>query len=129
MVKTEASEFAFVEDLPKREKSRWQKLWEHFEEIKRITAERGILLPLGLAAQIAGVSRQRIGELCDKGTLDRVIMDGHPFVTEDKFVAWAKSDRKGGRPEGKLPGSKVEAFRVAMGYAVAETKARRKRSG
>lgn len=128
MVKTEASEFAFVEELPKREKSRWQKLWEHFEEIKRITAEKGMLLPLSLAAQIAGVSRQRISDLCDNGTLDRVVMDGHPFVTEDKFVAWAKSDRKGGRPEGKLPESKVEAFRMAMGYATAEGKLRRKRA-
>lgn len=86
------------EDLPKREKSRLQKVWEHFAEVRAIAKEHGLLVPIALAADLAGVSRQRIDELCERGLVIRIELNGRPFVTENSFVAWAKSERQVGRP-------------------------------
>lgn len=98
MVSGVADEFPFVEGLPKREKSRLQKLWDHFQEVKEISAEKGILVPVRLASSLGGVSVQRIDQLCVVGKLERVYVDEHPFVTEQSLLAWARSERKSGRP-------------------------------
>jgi hypothetical protein len=57
-----------------------------------------MLMPIAFAAKIAGVSRQRIDDLVERGQVERVVLNGHPFVTEESFIAWAKSERKAGRP-------------------------------
>jgi hypothetical protein len=94
----EACDFPFVETLPKREKSRLRKLWDHFQEAKAIAAEHGMLVPCPVAAQIVGVSRQRIDQLCADGLLRLVQLGGHNYVTENSLVAWAQTERKQGRP-------------------------------
>jgi hypothetical protein len=116
MVKSETQDFPFVEELPKREKSRFTKLWDHFEEMRACVRLNGLLIPVKLAADIAGVSRQRISELFELGILVRVEFHGHPFVTETSFLTWAKTERKAGRPL-NLPTSTADKFRAGFGKA------------
>jgi len=111
------SEFTFVQELPLREKSRLQKLWDHFAEVRKIVTEHGMLVPIALAAELAGVARQRIDELVEHGQLHRVELNGKPFVTENSFVAWAKSERKDGRPLGVETISNKEMWAVASKVA------------
>ena len=120
-----AAEFPFVEELPKREKSRLQKLWDHFTEVKAITAQKGLLVPVRFAANLVGVSQQRVDQLCDNGSLERVYVDGHPFVTENSLIEWAKSERKAGRPP-KLPQNNTDAWQVAKTYAKSVVKSSKK---
>jgi hypothetical protein len=91
-------EFPWVEQLPKREKSRLAKLWDHFAEVRAIQREHGTIVPVKLAADLAGVTRQRIDDLVERGQLVRIYVNGHPFITENSFVEWAKTERKNGRP-------------------------------
>jgi len=93
-------EFGFVNGLPKREKSRWQRVREEFDRLRALTEQHGMLVPVHLAAALAGVSHQRIHQLMDDGRLERVDAggSGHPFVTERSLCAWADSERKTGRP-------------------------------
>jgi len=90
------SEFPFVEGLPKLEKSKLQRLWDHFSEIRQITREKGVLIPQAMAAEMGGVSSQRIDQLCLAGRLHRVRVFNRPFVTETSLLAWATSERANG---------------------------------
>lgn len=112
MIDAGTLEMPFLADLPKREKSRLQAAWEIVEEIKRLSAEQGALVPPGLAATCLGVSHQRVWELCNLGTLQRVEIAGHGYVTEDSLLAFAKSERKAGRPP-KVPSNK-ELLKAAV---------------
>ena len=91
-------DFPFLADLPKREKSKVVKVWETFEELSRVTAIEGMLIPQSFAAKILDVSRQRVYELSGEGRLKVVPVNGHLFVTEKSVVAYATSERKSGRP-------------------------------
>jgi hypothetical protein len=110
------AEFPFASELPKREKTRLEALWEHFAELRAITAEKGMLVPSGLAAKILGVSRQRVFDLIQSGRLEVVEVNGHNFVPESSVIAYARSERKAGRPV-KLPETKREAWRVSREFA------------
>ena len=68
-----AAEFPFVKALPKREKSRLARLWDHFQEVRAATAEHGVLMPQHYAADLLGVSRQRVHVLVNEGRL--VVVD------------------------------------------------------
>lgn len=127
MITIEASEFPFVEELPKREKSRVMKLWDHFKEAKAIMAEKGMLVPVKLAGDIAGVSHQRILQLCQARTLERIELHGHPFITENSFVEWAKSERKAGRPFKPQSFGEQAKSAVAFGRVEAKRLVKRKR--
>lgn len=91
--------FPFVEQLPRREQSRWQKFKAAWDHAKAVTEEKGMLLPATFAAKLCDVSKQRIQQLMDKGTLERVDLNGHVFVTESSVIAWLNApEDKGGRP-------------------------------
>lgn len=92
------SEFPFMAGLPKREKTRLQKVMEHFREIKAISEKKGMLVPARLAARILDVSAARVNDLMKSGTLERVEVNEHPFVTEESLIEYAASERKAGRP-------------------------------
>lgn len=100
MFETEVLEFPFVSDLPKREKSRLQKLWDRFAEVRRITDRKGTLLPYSAAAALLGVSRQRIAEYASDGRLEKIVFHGHPMVCENDLIELARTERKAGRPLG-----------------------------
>jgi len=111
------TEFPFVADMPKRERSRLRTIWDAFAEIKAITAEKGILIPLSLAASLGGVSRTRIYQLCDSGSLERVEFGKNGYVTESSFMSWVQSERKAGRPFTHLPDSYLGAAKMAFASA------------
>lgn len=91
-------DFPFVADLPKREQSRYERLWSVFESIRRVSRDKGVLIPKTFAGELAGVSPQRIGQLVEVGVLEEVKMGRIGYVTEDSFIRWASSERKNGRP-------------------------------
>lgn len=111
-----AIEFPFVEKLPKREKSRIQKAWDLVSALNKAQQEKGNLIPYGLAAKVLGVSATRITELRRLGTLDSVEIDGHVFVSEHSLIAFAKSERKAGRPP-KLPQSAGEMWKRSREFS------------
>ena len=115
MTKSEALDFPFVDALPKREKGRFQKVWDHFQAIQRLVESTGMLIPSKLAADIAGISQQRIDQLMDAKVLEKVYYHGHPFVTQDSFLSWAKSERKAGRPL-KTPGTMGAKVKMAREF-------------
>jgi hypothetical protein len=92
------NEFPFVQGLAKREKGKLENLWEVLKRAKEIAEEKGMLLPARFAAKLLGVSQQRVGQLMDSGKLERVELNGHPFVTESSVTDYAMSERKAGRP-------------------------------
>lgn len=95
----EQFDMPFVKELPRREQTKWQKLWAAWQEIKRMTAEKGLLVPVKLAADLGSVSHQRILQLCEAGKLERIDFHGHVYISEESFLAWAKAEPdKGGRP-------------------------------
>lgn len=123
MWNAEQFDLSFVASLPKRERSRWEKVWDGYQEWKRVCAEKGALLPISLAAQIANVSRQRMYELCEGKQVERTYLLGHAYVTEESLLDWARSERKAGRP---LPGmSRREMWKRSL-QAARETVGTRK---
>jgi hypothetical protein len=98
MEQAETLDFPFVVALPKREKSRVVSFWESFDELRKASKQHGFLMPVKFAADLANVSRQRIDELVADGVIERVEVQGHPFITENSFVAWAQRERQRGRP-------------------------------
>lgn len=98
MFDTTITEFPFVAELPKREKSKVALLWDRFARLKAISDEKGMLLPPVFCAKLLGVSKQRVYVLLEEGKMERVEIDGQVFVTEDSLVAWCKAEHKTGRP-------------------------------
>jgi len=92
------TDFPFVEQLPKREKGKVAKLWDQFEVMREAIAKHGCLVPIALAAKLGNVSNQRIHQLMDAGTLERIEIDGHPFISETSMLNWVSAERKAGRP-------------------------------
>lgn len=92
------AEFPFVERLPKREKSRFALVWEHFQALRRVIDEKGIPIQQLYAAKLLGVSRQRVSDLLADGGLQAVEVGGVRYVTESSLVSYAQSERKAGRP-------------------------------
>jgi hypothetical protein len=92
------SDFPFMETLPKREQKKVRTAWDQYEEFKIIVRERGGVIPPAVAAGLGGVSRERISQLMQKGTLERVELGTFVFITADSFSSWVVSERKSGRP-------------------------------
>jgi hypothetical protein len=108
-----ANDFPFVAALPKREKGNVAKMWDLLKEMRQTSATEGQLLPTRFAAKLIGVSQQRVDQLMDSGKLMRIDVDGHPFVTENSLVAFAKSERAAGRPPNH-PKTNRDLFKIGM---------------
>jgi len=92
-------DFPFVGELPKREKGKIATLWDALMEASAATKEHGSLVPINFAAELLGISRQRVHQLLDDGKLTPVFFHRQRFVSENSLVTWAKAERdKGGRP-------------------------------
>lgn len=98
MFEATMSEFPFVVELPKRERSKVRDIWQAFREFSKETEAKGGPVPVTLAAKLLGISRQRVWFLMQEGKLERVTFEDHAFVTGDSIVAMAKTERKAGRP-------------------------------
>lgn len=116
MFEAQALDFPFVATLPKTEKTRVVKLWDHFRELKHIVAEKGMIIPQHLAAELLGVSKQRVNELVDAGRFEVVMVGGVRYVTEDSVVRFAKEERKAGRPF-KVPRTAREMWKASRAAA------------
>jgi len=112
MFKADVLEMPFVSSLPKREKSKVEKVWDVLRELAQFESIHGRLLPQTFAAKLLNVSRQRVCELADLGRLETFEVSGVRMVTENSIVAYAQSERKAGRPHG-LPTTLRESFRRA----------------
>jgi len=114
MAHIKSLEFPFVNGIPKREKSRLGKLWEFFEEVQRVTAQRGTLLPFSFAAELVGVSRQRLHQLAEDGRVDFVEIHGRRLVTQSWVESFARQERKSGRPAKPMKNFRLRAA-VSLG--------------
>jgi len=113
MSDTLTHEFPFVEDLPKREQSRFSRFVDRWQVFKELQAAHGILVPTGLALKLADVSRQRIHQLADSGILQGVRFEGKLYITEDSLIEWLQNERQTGRPRKGTKPSFSECIDVA----------------
>ena len=96
MERANISEFPFVQELPKSERAEVKGIWDDLMEFKRLSQEKGFLIPTGMAPGLAGVSRQRIYDLIEAGRLERVTVGNFSFVTDASLGEFVRSDRKPG---------------------------------
>jgi len=100
MTEAAALDFPFVQDLPKREKSKLRQWWDEFSEYLELNKAEGGLVPISTAAKALKVSRTRIDQLVEKGELRRVDFDGHLFISVRSIKERAEAERSlGGRPK------------------------------
>lgn len=95
---TAIAEFPFVAELPKREKTRRMKLLEVLDILEARTKEKGPVIPQSLAAEILGVTRQRVAQFVDSGRIEAFLLNGTRFVYLRSFLEFCKEDRPTGRP-------------------------------
>lgn len=117
MFEAAITEFPFVAEMPKREKSKLQKVWDRFKEIQALQDVHGMLIPHVMAAKLLDVSHQRVSQLVEAGKLVCVKIEGSSLITEKSLVELAKSERKAGRPF-NTPGTYGEAVKFAVGVGV-----------
>lgn len=117
MFKAAVNEFPFVAELPKREKSRLQLFWDRFKEVQALVDRKGTIVPPVVAAELLGISRQRVHELMQGGRLERVEWRGQVFVTEHDLVEFASAERKSGRPFGPTTVGQAAIAAVKSGQA------------
>ena len=89
------TDFPFVAEMPKGEKSRRQKLVEEYYAFRKLSVE-GPPFTFSCAASFLGVSRQRIYQLCESGRLERIEFLGKSFITCDGILAMQAELRKTG---------------------------------
>ena len=111
MFEAEINEFPFVRELPKREKSKYARVWDTFRELSAIAKTEGMPIPQVYAAKALGICTQRVSQLANEGRLKVVMVGGTRFVTENSVVAYAKSERKAGRPF-KMPETPRELLKA-----------------
>lgn len=92
------ADFPFVAELPKREKSRLARLWDHLREVRAVQAEKGEVIPQSFVGDLLGLSTQRVGQFLDEGRLEGVSINGRRYVTVRSIEQFAQVERKTGRP-------------------------------
>ena len=88
------TEFPFVASLPKRERTKLQQIWMTVQNVQ----EHGLLILPSHAAELLGISRQRVSELQEQGTLESVEFLGHRMISIKSVLARAETERLKGRP-------------------------------
>lgn len=115
MFEAAVAEFPFVETLPRSEKSKVARVWDLLHVMAAVTKVEGQLVPVMLAAKLLDYTRSSIDNQVEAGRLKRVDIDGHVFITENSIVAFAKEERKMGRPR-KVPSNK-EVWAASVDFA------------
>lgn len=124
-------EMPFMANLPKREKKAVMGAWEELHEFCEMVKADGAVIPVGFAARVLNVSRQRVYELINQERLKVVSLGGHNFVTADSLVEWGRGERKAGRPVGGIneaDGEWKHSWKASVGYAKDILAARPKKS-
>jgi len=117
MTETVLPEFPFVKELPKREKGKLAKLWDHLAELAEVEQRKGKLIQVSFAADLMSVTRSRVHQLMDVGKLEKVDVNGHPFVTVQSVAAYCETERKAGRPAKVTIPRGLNALKSAMRMA------------
>lgn len=91
-------EFAWMRDLPKREKSKVAKAVDLVKEFTELQRQHGALVPASMVASVLNLSRERVRQFIDDGRLPAVNFRGSWYVGEDDLKEFAKQERKTGRP-------------------------------
>ena len=79
--------------MPKRVKSRWEEL----NQLCDIVDEHGPIIPMFVAADLLNLSRQRIHQLVEAGTLVPVEFAGKRWLAEKQLRAFVQLDRTSDR--------------------------------
>lgn len=121
----QASEFQFVEGLPKRVQRKLQRGMDAFSEVVRefqaANERHGLLVPISTVSESLGCSTQYVGELLDKERLRGVDVCGRRWViAASVFEHLAAGPRPKGRPR-KL-GTVHQTLNVARELAAAAEK-------
>jgi excisionase family DNA binding protein len=98
MSEVTTADFPFVQDLPKREKSKLLTVWEEFRELCKLAEGKGTLIPVVLTANVLNMSTQRVYQLIESGKLEAIRSGRTVLVTEASVVELARTERKTGRP-------------------------------
>ena len=107
-------EFPVAAGFPPAPKSRFVRLCEDLQELAAVVADKGLFLSQSKTARLLGVSTSRVGQFVDEGRLDVVIVDGTRYVTGASLKAFAKIERKNGRPI-KAEADMARAICVGLG--------------
>lgn len=92
------------------------KLLDVLAELDARSKSKGPVVPQSLAAEIMGVSRQRVGALVDDGRLEAFDLNGSRFVFLRSLHDYLK---EGPRPTGRPRKSKVVAA-IKAGFYLGE---------
>lgn len=68
-------------------------LEQRMAEFTRIAQGKGGLIPVTAAAELLGISRQRVYQLIDKNQLERIHYCGVAFLTGRSIAEWKASDK------------------------------------
>jgi predicted DNA-binding protein (UPF0251 family) len=94
----------YLFDVPQAEPVEQTLAWVHqqYRRFMELSNTRGGMLTLSQAALIIGVSRQRVQQLAAEGRFTVTeILEGR-YIFGDEVLAFALTNRKSGRPPGKL---------------------------
>ena len=93
--------FAFVDELPKREASRVSQVWDRIQGLIARSDEHGVLLPVTVVAKALNVGRTRVDQLVEAKHLVRVDIYDHVFITSNSLRNYAdnKLSLQPGRPK------------------------------
>ena len=119
-VNAEAPTFGFVSDIPVTEKSELGKVLDVMKEFREVTAQRGPVIPVTVAAEMLGVSRSRVCQFMDSGRLQYYVLGDmrHPFL--NSVEAFLRQPRlKGGRPRKPVGVLQGLAMGVKAGWTAA----------
>ena len=110
MTKAIKAPVAITVDLPKRKVKKG--VIDSLREFRATSAQEGGLLPFAAAAGVLGVSKQRVHDLVNEGTLRAIEQFGKNWLSANELESFVKLQRQSGRPW-REPSIK-EQWRAAM---------------
>lgn len=119
-VNAEAPTFGFVRDIPVTEKSELGKVLDVMKEFRDVTAQRGPVIPVAMAAQMIGVSSARACQFMDSGRIQYYVLGDQRYPFLDSVEAFLRTPRlKGGRPRKSVGVLQGIAMGVKAGWTAA----------
>lgn len=115
-------EMPFMASLPRRERKAVSSGWQRLGEMKELAeSEKGMPVLVVIAAELLGISRQRVYQIINDGRLEKVEWHGRVYVTEESLIEFAKSERKAGRPVAADRMKTMDCLRLACKVAKSES--------
>jgi hypothetical protein len=87
---------ALPDGLPRRKVK--TSVFDLLRNLRKLTTEKGGLVPIAGAATILGVTKQRVHELVKEGTLHPVEFLGKKWLSGEELLSFVKLQRDAGRP-------------------------------